>query len=109
MSFLISDAYAAAVPAQNGGGMGSILMLVGFVLIFYLLLWLPQSKRAKEHRNLINGLTKDDEVITGGGILGKINKVGDDFVTMQIADNVEVKVQKSSIAATVPKGTYKSI
>ncbi len=110
MSFFISDALAAATPASQaqGGGMGSILMLAGFVIIFYLLFWLPQSKRAKEHRSLVNNLTQGDEVITNGGILGKIKKVGDDFITLTIAENIDIKIQKPAIATTVPKGTFKT-
>lgn len=109
MSFFINNAYAAAQSTTGASSMSSIIMLVGFVVIFYFLLWLPQSRRAKEHRNLVSNLAKDDEVITNGGLLGKINKVGDDFITLIIAEGVEVKVQKPAIAATVPKGTFKSL
>lgn len=111
MSLFISDAMAATAPATVGqnGGMGSILMLLGFVVIFYLLFWLPQSRRAKEHRNLISNLTVGDEVITSGGILGKIKKVSDDFITITIAENIDIKIQKPAIAATVPKGTFKTL
>lgn len=109
MSFFISDAMAAAPAAQGqGGGMGSMVMLLGFVVIFYLLFWLPQSRRAKEHRTLISGLAQGDEIITTGGILGKIKKVGDDFITLTIAENTDIRVQKPAIAATVPKGTFKT-
>ena len=111
MSFLIPAAYAAdaAPAAAPGGDMMSILMLVGFVVIFYLMIWRPQSKRAKEHKNLLGGLQKGDEVVTSGGIVGKVVKVSDDFVVVEIADNVELKFQKQAIAATLPKGTLKSI
>ncbi len=110
MSLFISDAMAAAAPAMAGqnGGMGSIFMLLGFVVIFYLLFWLPQSRRAKEHRNLITNLAIGDEVITNGGILGKIKKVIDDFITITISENIDIKIQKTAIAATVPKGTFKT-
>lgn len=110
MSLFISDAMAAAAPAAQGqgGGMGSIVMLVGFVIIFYLLFWLPQSRRTKEHRTLISNLAAGDEVITSGGILGKIKKVGDDFITITIAENIDIKIQKPAISATVPKGTFKT-
>lgn len=109
MSFFINNAFAAAQSTSGASSMSSIIMLVGFVVIFYFLLWLPQSRRAKEHRNLVSNLAKDDEVITSGGLLGKINKVGDDFITLIIAEGVEVKVQKPAISATVPKGTFKSL
>lgn len=77
MSLFITDAMAAVTTAtQQGqsGSMGSIVMLLGFVVIFYVLFWLPQSRRTKEHRNLISNLAVGDEVITSGGILGKIKK-----------------------------------
>jgi preprotein translocase subunit YajC len=112
MSFFIPDAYAAAgttTAAQQGGGMTSILMIVAFVGLFYLLMWLPQSKRAKAQRELINGLTKGDEVVTIGGVVGRITKITDDFIMIAIAENVEVCIQKAAVAATLPKGTFKSI
>jgi preprotein translocase subunit YajC len=89
--------------------MMGILMLVGFVVIFYLMIWRPQSKRAKEHKNLLAGLQKGDEVVTGGGMTGKVTKVADDFVVLEVADNVELKFQKAAIVATLPKGTLKAI
>ena len=113
MSFLIPAAYAdAAAPAAAAGPAGSgfeWVFLVGFVVIFYLMIWRPQAKRAKEHKNLIGGLQKGDEVVTSGGIIGKVTKVTDDFVVVEISDNVELKFQKQAIAATLPKGTLKSI
>jgi preprotein translocase subunit YajC len=113
MSFLIPAAYAdtaaPAAAAAPGGDMMSILMLVGFMVIFYLMIWRPQAKRAKEHKNLLGGLQKGDEVVTSGGIIGKVTKVTDDFVVVEISDNVELKFQKQAIAATLPKGTLKSI
>ncbi|WP_252272866.1 preprotein translocase subunit YajC [Pseudomonas subflava] len=113
MSFLIPAAYAdAAAPAAAAGPAGSgfeWVFLIGFLVIFYLMIWRPQAKRAKEHKNLLGGLQKGDEVVTSGGIVGKVNKVTDDFVVVEIADNVELKFQKQAIAATLPKGTLKSI
>ncbi|MBO9479805.1 MULTISPECIES: preprotein translocase subunit YajC [Gammaproteobacteria] len=110
----ISQAHAAAeggaAAAAAGPGMiGQLVMLGGFVLIFWLLIWRPQSKRAKEHKNLIAGLAKGDEVVTTGGILGKVSNVTDEFVTLQVADNMELNFQKGSVAATLPKGTIKAI
>ncbi|MEO4047613.1 preprotein translocase subunit YajC [Pseudomonas sp. CAU 1711] len=113
MSFLIPAAYAdAAAPAAAAGPAGSgfeWVFLIGFLVIFYLMIWRPQAKRAKEHKNLLGSLQKGDEVVTSGGIVGKVNKVTDDFVVVEIADNVELKFQKQAIAATLPKGTLKSI
>ena len=112
MSFFISSAFAdAAAPAAAGpmGGGFEWIFLVGFLVIFYLMIWRPQAKRAKEHKNLLGGLQKGDEVVTSGGIIGKVTKVTDDFVVVEISDNVELKFQKQAIAATLPKGTLKSI
>lgn len=99
----------ANTHAQQAPGFSSLFMLVGFVLIFYFLLWRPQAKRAKEHRNLIAGLQKGDEVVTNGGLLGKINQLSDDFLSITIAEGVDVKVQKGAISASLPKGTLKSV
>ncbi|AON05471.1 preprotein translocase subunit YajC [Pseudomonas aeruginosa] len=112
MSFLIPAAYAdAAAPAAAGpAGTGfEWVFLVGFLVIFYLMIWRPQAKRAKEHKNLLGNLQKGDEVVTSGGIAGKVTKVADDFVVVEVSDNVELKFQKTAIAATLPKGTLKAI
>lgn len=107
MDFLISPAYAqAAAPA--GSGIGSILMLVVFFGIFYFLLIRPQQKRMSEHKKMVEALARNDEIVTTGGILGKIDEVGDSFVTLEIAPNVRIKVQKHAVGAVLPKGTYKS-
>ena len=103
---MISNAYANTAPA-GPDPMFQILMLVGFIAIFYFLLWRPQQKRAKEHRNLIGNLAKGDEVATSGGVMGRITKVADDVVTMEIADGVQVLVQKPAVAMLLPKGTLK--
>ena len=104
----------AAYAAEAGGppadaGLINLLFLGGFVLIFYFLLWRPQSKRRKEHQALMAGLEKGDEVVTAGGIVGQVNKVENDFVKIQVADNMELRVQKTAIGATLPKGTLKSL
>ena len=79
-----------------------------FFVIFYFLLFRPQQKRAKEHQNLVSKLAAGDEVVTTGGLLGKVAEVGDTFVTLEIAEGVRVKVQKVQITALMPKGTLKS-
>ena len=112
MDFFISSAYAQAAEgaaAQPPSPLYNILFLGGFVLIFYFLIWRPQSKRAKEHKSLVAGRSKGDEVLTNGGLLGKITKVDDLYVGLEVADKVELKIQKASIAAVLPKGTLKSI
>ena len=83
-------------------------MMVIFFVIFYFLLIRPQSKQAKEHKSMVEGLSKGDEVVTNGGLLGKINKVGDNFLTLEIADGLQVQVQKNAVASLMPKGTMKS-
>jgi preprotein translocase subunit YajC len=111
MSFLIPAAFAdAAAPAAGPTGTGfEWIFLVGFLVIFYFMIWRPQAKRAKEQKNLLGGLQKGDEVVTSGGIAGKITKVSDDFVVLEVSDTVELKFQKGAIAATLPKGTLKAI
>ncbi|WP_148252781.1 preprotein translocase subunit YajC [Aidingimonas lacisalsi] len=110
LDFFISPAHAEG-GAAAGGGIAQIVMLVGFVLIFYFLLWRPQAKRAKQHKQLIKGLSKGDEVVIGGGMLGRVTSVSEDseFITMEIAEGTEVSVQKNAVAAVLPKGTLKSI
>ena len=110
MSFFISPAFAeGAAAAGQPGAMSQIFLLVGFVVIFYFMLWRPQSKRAKEHRELVSGISKGDEIVIGGGLVGRVSKVGEEFVVMEIAEGTEVNVQKNSVVAVLPKGTIKSI
>ncbi len=114
MSFFISSAIAqtadaAATSSAAPSALLNMLPIVGFGLIFYFLIWRPQSKRAKELKTLVDSLSKGDEILTTSGMLGKINKVDDHYVALQVADNVELKMQKSAVAAVLPKGTIKSI
>ena len=107
MEFFINSAYAQGAPA-GGAGMADFIFLILLFVVFYFLLLRPQMKKAKEHKKLVASLAKGDEVVTMGGLLGKITKVGDDFVTLEIAEGLEVRVQKQSVAAPMPKGTLKS-
>lgn len=112
MNWLIPEAHAAAGGgAAPGGAPGGVelIMLVVMMVVFYFFLIRPQQKRAKEHKNLVQNLGKGDEVVTSGGILGKVVKVTDEFVVVEISNNLEVKLQKQSVQATLPKGTIKSI
>ena len=110
MSFFISDALAEAAPAaQQGDPLTALLFPIGLIALFYFFLIRPQSKRAKEHKAMTEGLQKGDEVVTAGGIVGQVNKVEEDFVKIQVAENMELRVQKSAIGATLPKGTLKSL
>jgi len=107
-NFLISDAQAqAAAASPAGGGLGQIAILVVFVAVFYFLLIRPQQKRAKEHQAMLSKLAVGDEVVSAGGILGRVTDLGDSFVTIEIADGVRIKVQKGQVTSLVPKGTYK--
>lgn len=112
MNFFISSAYAQAASAPAGGeanGMITWAFLIGFMVIFYFLILRPQQKRTKEHRNLLGSLQKGDEVVTNGGIVGKVAKVTDEFVILAITDTVQLKFQKAAIVATLPKGTLKAL
>ena len=111
MSLFISTAHAAAAPAPAGGGMEMMIMLAVFGLVFYFMIYRPQAKRVKEHKSLMSALSKGDEVLTQGGIVGKIIKVSDekDFIVVSIAEGTEVTVQKGAINAVLPKGTMKSL
>lgn len=111
MDFFISSAFAQAADAspQQPSPIYNFVFLGGFILIFYFLIWRPQSKRAKEHRSLLENLGVGDEIMTTGGMLGRVNRLDDHYVALQVADNVELKVQKSSVAAVLPKGTIKNI
>ena len=107
LDFFIASAHAQDAAAPAGGLMSFLPLIINFV-IFYFLLIRPQMKRAKEHKNLVAALGTGDEVVTNGGLLGKITKVGESFVTVELADNVQIKVQKHAIASVMPKGTVKS-
>jgi preprotein translocase subunit YajC len=109
MNLFETAAHAADAGGGGDAGLINLLFLAGFVLIFYFLLWRPQSKRRKEHQALMAGLQKGDEVVTAGGIVGHINKIEDGFVKVQVAQNVELRIQKSAVGATLPKGTIKSL
>ncbi len=103
MDFFISNAYAQDAPQADP--LGFLLPMIVIFAAFYFLLIRPQQKRQKAHTQLVAGLSVGDEVITAGGILGKVTAVTDHYASLQIADNVEIKIQKSTVSAVVPKGT----
>lgn len=116
LNFLIGSAYAADTVATStasnpppSSGFPLILMVGVFILYMYFVVLRPQSKRAKEQRKLLTGLAKGDEVMTAGGILGKIVKINENYVVLSLNENVEITLQKSAIATALPKGTLKSI
>ncbi|MCH8501937.1 MAG: preprotein translocase subunit YajC [Aliidiomarina sp.] len=110
MDFLIANAYAQQ-GGQEGGTASLIIMLVLFGLIFYFLIYRPQAKRVKEHKTLVGSLTKGDEVLMQGGLVGKIAKVQDDndFMVIGLTEGVEITVQKAAVAAVLPKGSIKTL
>jgi len=108
MNALIPDAWAQATPGAPGGQFQFALLMAAFIALFYFMLIRPQQKRAKEHQALVSKLAAGDEVVTTGGLLGRVTDVGDTFITLEIADGVRVKVQKVQIAQLMPKGTLKS-
>jgi preprotein translocase subunit YajC len=110
MELLISDAMAqAAGGAGPQGGFMSFLSLIILFVAFYFLLIRPQMKRQREHQKLVEGLQKGDEVVTSGGLLGRINDVGDVYVKVEVARGVEVRIQRPAVSAVLPKGTLKEI
>src|ERR1700742_1116211 len=105
----ISEAWAQSAGSAAGGfGMENMLVIGAMFAVLYFLMIRPQMKRAKEHKTMVDALQKGDEVVTAGGILGRISKIGDAHVTLEIAPNVEVQVQRSAVQTVLPKGTLKS-
>ena len=106
---LISNAYAQTAAAGPMDGVMQFLPIILMFVVLYFLMIRPQQKKAKEHKALLEGLGKGDEVVTASGMAGRITKVGDDFVTIEIATGVEVQMQKPAIAVVLPKGTLKNL
>ncbi|MDP2706315.1 MAG: preprotein translocase subunit YajC [Burkholderiales bacterium] len=105
---LINEAWAQSAPAL-GADIWSMLPIILMFVVLYFLMIRPQMKRAKEHKAMIEALQKGDEVVAAGGLLGRISKIGDGYVTLQIAANVEVQVQRPAVQLLLPKGSIKSI
>ena len=106
MDFFISNAFAQDATTQSS--LLGFMPLILIFAVFYFMLIRPQMKRAKEHRNLVAELAKGDEVVTNGGLLGKITDVGDSFISVQLTEGVEIKLQRQAVASVMPKGTVKS-
>ena len=108
---IISQAFAQTAPAASGGGTeSSLLSLLPLVLMFVVLYFImirPQMKRQKEHKAMVEALAKGDEVVTAGGVLGRVSKLGETYLHVEVANGVELQVQRSSIVQVLPKGTLK--
>ena len=103
----ISEAWAQ-VGGATGGGYESMFLIVAMFGVLYFLMIRPQMKRAKEHKAMVEALQKGDEVVTAGGVLGRVNKVGEGYVSLEIAPNVEIQVQRAAVQTILPKGTLKN-
>ena len=109
LNILINTAHANETATQGGGGIQTLILLGVMLVVFYFLVLRPQSKRAKQHKQLVAALQKGDEVISNSGIAGKITEVKDQFVHLQVADKVVIRIQKDTIASVLPKGTLKEV
>ncbi len=109
MSFFISDAMAAGSTAVQQPGMEGLLFPIGILVFFYFLFLRPQAQRAKEKKQMVAALGKNTEVVTAGGILGKVVDLDDNFVKLEVGDNMFIQVQRQSIESMMPKGTYKAV
>ncbi|MDE0981769.1 MAG: preprotein translocase subunit YajC [Gammaproteobacteria bacterium] len=108
MNLIFPIAYAQEAAGQPSMTY-NLILFGGMFVLFYLILWRPQSKRAKEHKELITSVSKGDEIMTSGGLMGKVANVTDDYIAVEVAENVVLKLQKSSVAAVLPKGTISQI
>ena len=107
LDFFINNAWAAEAP-QSGGIMSLLPLLILFA-VFYFFLIRPQMKQAKEHKTMVGALVKGDEIVTTGGLLGKIKETGDNFIVLEIAKEIQVKIQKHAVSVILPKGTIKTL
>jgi len=108
LDFLISPVWAQAQP-QGGDPFMSFLPLIVLIVLFYFMLIRPQMKRSREMRDMLGKLAKGDEVVTNGGLAGTLREIGENYVTLEVADNVQVKLQKSAIVSVLPKGSLKAL
>lgn len=112
LNIFISPAYADAAAAptpQQGGGMQLLVMFAIFIFFMYFTIWRPQNKKAKEQQSMMDGLAIGDEIMTAGGLLGKVTKLKDQYLTLGVAANTDIVLQKSAVVKVLPKGTLKSI
>lgn len=107
-NLLISNAYAEGAAPAAGGGIMDFLPLIALLAVFYFLVLRPQQKRAKDQKSMLEALSKGDEVLTTGGIMGRVTKIGETYTSIEIAENVVIQVQKETIQSVLPKGTIRS-
>jgi len=113
-NFLIPMAYAESAgplsgAGSQGGGYSFLIMFAVFFVFIYFFMWRPQSKRAKEQQNLMESLAKGDEILTAGGMLGRIVKINGQYISLTVANNVDIVMQKTAVVSVMPKGTLKTI
>jgi preprotein translocase subunit YajC len=108
MSVFISDAFAQAAPAAQEPGIAGLIFPLAILAIFFILFVWPQHKRSREHKKLVESLTKGTEVVTTGGLLGRVADLDENFIQLEVAENVYIYVQRHAVASLMPKGTYKA-
>ncbi len=109
IDFILSPAYAQAAAPQAPSALMQFAPLIILVVIFYFLLIRPQMKRSKEHRQMLGSLSKGDEIVTGGGLAGKVTQIGENYISLEVSDGVTVKLQKGAVSSVLPKGTLKNL
>jgi len=106
---MISPVWAQGAGGAAGGGYESLILIVLMFGVLYFLMIRPQMKRAKEHKTMIEALQKGDEVVAAGGVLGRVTRINDNYVTLEVSSNVEIQIQRSAVQLVLPKGTIKNI
>jgi len=106
---MISPVWAQGAGGAAGGGYESLILIVLMFGVLYFLMSRPQMKRAKEHKTMIEALQKGDEVIAAGGVLGRVTRINENYVTLEVSSNVEIQIQRSAVQLVLPKGTIKNI
>ena len=106
---LISPVWAQGAGGAAGGGYESLILIVLMFGVLYFLMIRPQMKRAKEHKTMIEALQKGDEVVAAGGVLGRVTRINENYVTLEVSSNVEIQIQRAAVQLVLPKGTIKNI
>ncbi len=109
MSLFIASAHASATASAGPSMVGQLVMIAGFIAIFYFLIWRPQAKRTKEHRGMIDSVKTGNEVVFAGGLMGRVKKVEGDYAVITLGNNNDIKVQRASIISILPEGTLNSL